>query len=171
MRMRAKFLIFILIFAFIAEFSAAQFYYIPYYGKNKVIYENFQWDKYTTAHFDIYYYTKDLEMLQRLASYAESAYHKISRDIKHELSAAVPLIYYKTLTDFQQTNLYNVPEGVLGAAEPLLYRIALHGDMPPNDLQDLINHELTHIFEYDLLWGSPGGVIYALSQPPLGPGR
>jgi Tol biopolymer transport system component len=166
MRLRIKFLIFVLCFFIIAKFAAAQFYYIPYYGKNKVIYENFKWDKYTTAHFDIYYYTKDLEMLQRLISYSESAYQKISRDIKHELSAAVPLIYYKTLTDFQQTNLYNVPEGVLGAAEPLLYRIALHGDMPSDDLQDLIEHELTHIFEYDLLWGSPGGVIYAISQPP-----
>jgi len=166
MRMRNKFLIFVLFFGVVAQFAAAQYFYIPYYGKNKVIYENFKWDKYTTAHFDIYYYTKDLEMLQTLASYAESAYQKISRDIKHELSAAVPLIYYKTLTDFQQTNLYNVPEGVLGAAEPLLYRIALHGDMPPNDLQDLIKHELTHIFEYDLLWGSPGGVIYAISRPP-----
>lgn len=166
MRMRSKFLVFILFFCLMAHFAVAQFYYVPYYGKNKVIYDSFKWDKYTTAHFDIYYYTKDLGMLQKLASYAESAYQKISRDIKHELSAAVPLIYYKTLTDFQQTNLYSVPEGVLGAAEPLLYRVALHGDMPPNDLQDLIAHELTHIFEYDLLWGSPGGVIYAVSQPP-----
>jgi WD40 repeat protein len=166
MRVPIKFLIFVLFFSLAAQFVAAQFYYVPYYGKNKVIYDSFKWDKYTTAHFDIYYYTKDQEMLQKLASYSESAYQKISRDIKHELSAAVPLIYYKTLTDFQQTNLYNVPEGVLGAAEPLLYRIALHGDMPPDALQDLIAHELTHIFEYDLLWGSPGGVIYAVSRPP-----
>jgi hypothetical protein len=28
-------------------------------------------------------------------------------------------------------------------------------------------HELSHIFQFDLLWGSPGGVVYAVSQPPL----
>ncbi|MBN1223376.1 MAG: PD40 domain-containing protein [Candidatus Aminicenantes bacterium] len=166
MKRKIKLLIVIPFLALITQAAFGQYYYIPYYGKNKVIYENFKWDKYETAHFDIYTYTKDVAMLKTLASFAESAYQEISRDIKHELSAAVPLIFYKTLTDFQQTNLYNVPEGVLGAAEPLLYRVALHGDMPPNELQDLVKHELTHIFEYDLLWGSPGGVIYAVFQPP-----
>jgi hypothetical protein len=167
MKKHIKIFVCISFFVLVAQMGFGQFYYIPYYGKNKVNYVNFEWDKYDTAHFDIYYYTKDMRTLKALASYAESAYQKISRDIKHELSAPVPLLFYKTLTDFQQTNLYNIPEGVLGVAEPLLYRVALHGDMPPDELQDLISHELTHIFEYDLLWGSPGGVIYAVSQPPL----
>ncbi len=167
MKKHIKILVCVLFFVLVAQMGFGQFYYFPYYGKNKVNYINFQWDKYETAHFDIYYYTKDMRTLKLLASFAESAYQTISRDIKHELSAPVPLLFYKTMTDFQQTNLYNIPDGVLGVAEPLLYRVALHGDMPPDELQDLIAHELTHIFEYDLLWGSPGGVIYAVSQPPL----
>ena len=167
MKKHIKILVCVLFFVLVAQMGFGQFYYFPYYGKNKVNYINFQWDKYETAHFDIYYYTKDMRTLKLLASFAESAYQTISRDIKHELSAPVPLLFYKTMTDFQQTNLYNIPDGVLGVAEPLLYRVALHGDMPPDELHDLIAHELTHIFEYDLLWGSPGGVIYAVSQPPL----
>jgi hypothetical protein len=39
--------------------------------------------------------------------------------------------------------------------------------MTLDEIQDLIEHELTHIFEYDLLWGSPGGGLYAVNQPPL----
>lgn len=138
----------------------------PYYGKNKVLYEKFDWDHYETDHFDIYYYTKDLRTLQTIANLTESAYERISHAIKHQLSAPVPLLYYKTSTDFEQTNLFQIPEGVLGVAEPLLYRVAIHGDMAVDAIQDLIEHELTHIFEYDLLWGSPGGAIYAVSQPP-----
>ena len=38
--------------------------------------------------------------------------------------------------------------------------------MTLDEIQDLVEHELTHIFEYDLLWGGPGGGIYAVSQPP-----
>jgi Tol biopolymer transport system component len=38
--------------------------------------------------------------------------------------------------------------------------------MSIDEIHDLIEHEVTHVFEYDLLWGSPGGVLYALSQPP-----
>ncbi len=146
--------------------SFSQIAYYPYYGKNKVLYETFDWNVYKTDHFDIYYYTDNPRDLKTIADLAESAYKSISEDIKHQLSASVPLLYYRTTTDFYQTNLFQLPEGVIGVAEPLLYRIAIQGDMSIDEIHDLIEHELTHVFEYDLLWGSPGGVLYALSQPP-----
>ncbi len=160
-----KHITFFLLLAALVSSGFSQFIYFPYYGKNKVLYTKFDWDHYETDHFDIYYYSKDDRTLKRIAELAESAYKRISNDIKHDLSAKVPFLYYCTTTDFQQTNLFQMPEGVLGAAEPLLYRVALHGDMPDDELQDLVEHELTHIFEYDLLWGSPGGVLYSVSQP------
>jgi Tol biopolymer transport system component len=143
-----------------------QISYFPYYGKNKVLYETFDWKVYKTEHFDIYYYTDNIKDLRRIADLAESAYKSISEDIKHQLSASVPILYYKTSTDFYQTNLFQLPEGVLGVAEPLLYRVAIQGDMAIDEIHDLLEHEISHVFEYDLLWGSPGGVLYALSQPP-----
>jgi Tol biopolymer transport system component len=147
-------------------FSFAQVIYYPYYGKNKVLYEKFNWNSYKTDHFNIYYYTQNSQALKNVAEMAESAYQRISTELKHPLSSLVPLIFYKTSTDFEQTNLFQLPEGVLGVAEPMLYRIAIQGDMTLDEIQDLIEHELTHIFEYDLLWGSPGGPIYAVNQPP-----
>ncbi len=145
----------------------AQIAYTQFYGKNRVMYTDFNWEMYATEHYDIYYYTHDIEMLQTVAQLAESAYAQISDKIKHQLSAKVPLLYYKTTTDFQQSNLFRPPEGALGVSEPLLFRVAIQGDMPILDLYDLMLHELSHIFQYDLLWGSPGGVVYAVSQPPL----
>jgi Tol biopolymer transport system component len=149
-----------------ANMSFSQIVYFPYYGKNKVLYTKFDWNVYKTDHFDIFYYGDDTRDLKIIADLAESAYKSISEDIKHQLSASVPLLYYRTSTEFYQTNLFQLPEGVLGVAEPLLYRIAIQGDMAIDEIHDLIEHELSHIFEYDLLWGSPGGVLYALSRPP-----
>lgn len=166
MRKHIKILILSLFLACWATFGFAQVIYFPYYGKNKVIYTKFDWSHYKTDHFDIYFYTKDMKILKNIAALAESAYQRISNKIKHQLSAPVPLLYYTSTTDFAQTNLYQIPEGVLGVAEPILYRIALRGDMPLDELQNLIEHELAHIFEYDLLWGSPGGALYALASPP-----
>ncbi|MFC2169348.1 hypothetical protein ACFLRM_02120 [Acidobacteriota bacterium] len=156
---------FLLFLMFLTTYSISQFM-IPYYGKNKVLYEKFTWEKYATEHFNIYYYAKDINVLKNIADMAESAYQTISQNLKHELSAPVPLIYYNTSTDFEQTNLFQIPEGVLGVAEPILYRIAIRGDFALDETQDLIEHELTHIFEYDLIWGSPGGVLTAFSMPP-----
>jgi len=144
----------------------SQGYFYPYYGKNKVVYDQFEWKQYKTENFDIYYYVDDIQTLKKVADMAESAYLKLSNAIKHEISARVPLIYYKTTTEFIQTNIVQVSEGVLGFAEPLLYRFVIRGDMPDKDLQELITHELTHIFESDLIYGAPGAAVYSLASPP-----
>lgn len=163
-----KYLFFLLFLILWVPFSLAQVIYFPYYGKNKVLYEKFDWNHYKTDHFNIYHYTDDIKVLKNIAEMAESAYQKISQELKHPLSAPVPLIYYSTFTDFEQTNVFQgISEGVMGAAEPILHRVAIHGDLSMDQIQDLIEHELTHVFEFDLLWGNPGGRVYAMNQPPL----
>jgi len=166
MRFNRKWMLGLALTAALALPGLAQNYYFPYYGKNKVIYGKFAWKSYPTDHFQIYFYA-DNAFLKNIAEMAESSYQKISRGLKHELSTPVPLIFYTTLTDFEQTNIFEVSEGILGVSEPVLHRIGIHGDMPPDELQTLITHELTHIFEFDILWGKPGGALYALNAPPL----
>ncbi len=160
-----RFFIPILLFLSVTQ-AFAQFYYIPYYGKNKVQYTRFNWNTYRTEHFKVYHYIDNPKILEYIVEMAESAYVKISQDIKHSLSAEVPIIYYKTYTDFEQTNLLPASESILGVSEPILYRVIIYGDMTLDQIQNLIEHELSHIFEFDLLFGSPGGPNYALSYPP-----
>jgi len=168
MKAYLRYPVFLLIFSLIVSSSTAQFLLFPYYGKNKVLYEKFDWHHYETDHFDIYYYDKDIETLKTVAEFAESAYQRISNELKHSIPKRVPIIYYNTHTDFEQTNLYpgQVPEGIIAFAERILYRIVLQGDMSLDILQDLIEHELTHIFEYSILYGSQAGPIYDVRQPP-----
>lgn len=136
--------------------AAAQF--IPYFGKNKVKYDNFAWRVYKSPHFQIYYYPEFEQHLGRLASYAESGYQVISSALKHEISSPIPLILYKTHSEFEQTNLTLsfVPEGALAFTEPVRDRMVVPIDEPADRLQGLITHELTHVFEFDLI---PRGLI------------
>jgi hypothetical protein len=131
--------------------ARAQF--IPYYGKNKVGYDNFAWRVYKSPHFEIYYYPEFEQHLARVASYAESAYQKVSSDLKHEINFPIPIILYKTHSEFEQTNLFGgfVPEGVAAFTEPSRDRMVVPIDEPPDRLQGLITHELTHVFEFDLI--------------------
>lgn len=145
----------------------AQNIYFPYYGKNRVLYEKFPWKHYTTEHFELYYYVDNMSVLKNLASVCESAYKRVSQELKHDLGRPVPILYYTTFTDFELSNVFDVSEGILGVSEPVLQRIGLHGDMSLDELQNLVDHELTHIFEFDLLWGNQGASLYALSAPPL----
>ena len=101
----------------------------------------------------MYYYPEFEQHLGRIVSYAESAYQKVSGDLKHEIHFPIPLILYKTHSEFEETNLFPdfVPEGVLAFAEPVRGRMVMPIDEPPDKLQGLITHELTHIFEFDLI--------------------
>jgi hypothetical protein len=131
----------------------AQTGYIPYYGKNKIRYNNFRWHIYTTDHFEIYYYPEIEQHLERITSYAESAYQQISSDLKHDLATKVPLVLFKTQSEFQQQNIEpsELPEGVLAFAEPYRDRMVLPIDEQADALYRLITHELTHIFEFDII--------------------
>jgi hypothetical protein len=163
-------------FALVAGSSAAAFAqtpFVPYFGKNNIHYDKFEWHTYTTDHFEIYYYP-DLERhLERVAGYAESAYQQVSADLKHDLSFKVPLIIFKTHSEFEQENVApgEAQEGVGAFAEPERNRMLLPIDDPPDRLYGLITHELTHIFQFDIipqslirrsvpLWVNEGGADY-----------
>jgi len=136
-----------------AREASAQTPYVPYYGKNQIRYDNFRWSIYTTDHFEIYYYPEIEQHLERVAGYAESAYQQISADLKHDLAFKVPLILFKTSSEFQQQNVIPgaATEGVGAFAEPTRDRMVLPIDEPPDLLYRLIVHELTHIFEFDII--------------------
>ena len=136
---------------------AQQTQYVPYYGQSKVRYDKFDWYIYRTDHFEIYYYPALEPHLQRIASYAESAYQHISGELQHDLADRVPLVVFKTESEFQENNITpETPEGVLAFAEPERNRMVLPIDEPNDRLYALITHELTHIFEFNII---PRGLV------------
>ncbi|HEY3382379.1 MAG TPA: hypothetical protein VGK32_11465 [Vicinamibacterales bacterium] len=133
--------------------TSAQTPFVPYYGKNLVHYGNFDWHIYATDHFEIYYYSEVATHLERVAGYAESGYQQVSADLKHDLAFKVPLILFKTHVEFEQQNVIPgaAQEGVAAFAEPTRNRMLLPLDEPPDLLYRTITHELTHIFEFDII--------------------
>ena len=139
--------------ACLAPTALAQTQFAPYFGKNSIRYDTFKWSTYQTDHFEIYYYPEIEPHLERMASYAESAYQHVSSELKHDLAAKVPLILFQTSAEFYQQNVIPgaAQEGVGAFAEPSRYRILMPMDEPPDLLYRLIVHELTHIFQFDII--------------------
>src|SRR5262249_23314376 len=101
------------------EPASAQTPYVPYFGKNRPRYTNFNWSIYKTDHFEIYFYPELEKHLTRVASYAESAYQHISTTLKHDMPDRIPMVLYKTESEFQESNIAGeLPEGVLAFTEP-----------------------------------------------------
>ncbi len=139
-----------------------------YFGKNKIRYDTFEWMIYETPHFRISYYDRVEPSLEKIASFAESAYDDLARALNYQVLEPIPLIVYATHAEFEQTNaIVNfIPEGIGAFATPVRNRMFLPVDLPESELQALIRHELTHIFQYEILFqGRRGRAIYR--RPPL----
>jgi Tol biopolymer transport system component len=136
------------------------------FGKNKVQYRNFKWDIYHSPHFNVYYYNGEEQLLQKVVSYAESAYDDLSRQLNFQIKDPVPLLYYSTHSAFEQNNviLNFIPEGVGAFASPARFRMVMPVDVPDAMLMKLVRHELTHIFQYHMLF--QGSLAKAVASAP-----
>jgi Tol biopolymer transport system component len=124
------------------------------FGKNKIMYESFAWRIYKSPHFDIYYYPEEEPQLEQVVSYAESQYTRLSQVLDHEIPFRINLIIYRTHVEFEQTNisLGFIPEYVAAFSEPIADRMVIPIDLPPDELYALFGHELTHVFQFSILY-------------------
>jgi hypothetical protein len=127
-----------------------------WFGKNKVQYKNFEWNVLKTPHFDIHFHTGYKDLAARTAVILEYGYAKLSRDFDHNISWRIPVIVYGSHSDFQQTNITwgILPEGVQAFAEPTRKRMVLHFSGSNVDFAHTSIHELVHMFEFDIIYGS-----------------
>jgi Tol biopolymer transport system component len=140
---------------------------VAQFGKNKIQYRQFDWKIYHSPHFDVYYYEEEADLLQKVVSFAESAYDSLSQEFDYQIKQTTPLIFYETHSAFEQNNiiLNFIPEGIGAFASPVRNRMVLPVDLPDPQLMELILHELTHIFQYNILCGGKTGRC-AASAPP-----
>lgn len=138
--------------------AQAQTPYIPYFGQLRPHYDTFDWHIYKTDHFEIYFYPEIQQHLERISSYAESAYQHISSTLKHDMPNKIPMILFKTESEFQENNISGgeLPGGVLAFTEPGRGRMVLPIDQPAEQLYELMTHEMTHAFMFDIV---PRGII------------
>ncbi|GBD89223.1 translocation protein TolB [bacterium BMS3Abin03] len=135
----------ILFFLLFSQAATAQFFF---FGRNKVHYEEFDWKILKTEHFDIYYYGQMQKLAEIGAYFAEEIYDELKVEMNNVVTRRVPLIFYNTSLEFQQTNTTPglLPEGVGGFFEFLKGRVVLPSNGSLKDFKHVIRHELVHVF-------------------------
>ncbi|MFC1640203.1 peptidase S9, partial [Gemmatimonadota bacterium] len=129
-----------------------------YFGRNRVQYEDFEFEVLTTEHFNIHYYPGvDVDLA---ALMAERWYERLSRLLDHELSDRQTLILYAAHPHFRQTNALGstMDESTQGVTELIKRRIVLPFLGPLAETDHVIGHELVHAFQFDMT-GEGGGTI------------
>ncbi|MFA6109671.1 MAG: BamA/TamA family outer membrane protein [Candidatus Latescibacterota bacterium] len=122
-----------------------------HFGRNKVQFAEFRWQRLETAHFDVYFFAEEEELAGYAARMAEDGYARLQRLTGHTVERGIPLIVYSSHLYFEQTNVIPdlLPEGVGGFTEFLKGRVALplSGSLP--EFERVLHHELVHVFTFD----------------------
>lgn len=138
-----------------------------YFGRQKVQYEDFDWQVLRTDHFSIYHYPGTETITRDAARMAERWYERLSYAFQHEFDEK-PLIFYADHPDFQQTNVISsaLTEGTGGVTEGLKNRVIMPWTGVYEDNDHVLGHELVHVFQYDVAQTGPTG-LQGLGALPL----
>ncbi|MFL6236079.1 MAG: hypothetical protein ACJ76N_23305 [Thermoanaerobaculia bacterium] len=136
------------------------------FGKNKITYRNLKWEIYHSPHFNVYYYKTEEAQLQKVVSFAESGYDQLSRAFNYQIKEPIPLLYYATHSAFEQNNveLGFIDEGTGAFSSPARFRMVMPIDLADPELMRLMLHEMTHIFQFKMLF--EGSLARAVASGP-----
>lgn len=121
------------------------------FGRNKIQYEDFEWQVLETDHFDVYHYPEAEELAQIGAGMAEEIYEELENRFAFSLAERVPLVFYATNLHFKQTNITPgfIPDGVGGFFEFLKGRVVIPANGNLHRFRRVIRHELVHVFTFN----------------------
>lgn len=149
--------------AFWVAFTAAR---AAAFGKSIVRNEKFSWRVLPTEHFDIYYYGEEDFLLDWTAEIAEDAYVEMSDELGVDLGKRIPIVIFMSARHFEQNNISPVSgEGVGGFSEPLKNRLVMPYNGSQRQFEETMVHEMTHIFQFDVLFPTMGALFTAAAPP------
>ncbi|MEE9269268.1 MAG: hypothetical protein V3V49_03320 [Candidatus Krumholzibacteria bacterium] len=123
------------------------------FGKNKVNYSKKDWKVMQTDHVDIYYYPNEHNLVAFVAPIVEGTFLEYSEIFNLEFRDRLPLVFYSSHYDFQQTNIVPslISEYTGGFTDLIKGRIAIPMTGSLWELRHVIRHEMVHAFMLEKL--------------------
>ncbi len=142
-----------------------------YFGQNQVQYKHFNWRVLETEHFLVHYYPEERQAVTAAARMAERSYARLSKVLGHQFREKKPIVLFASRADFGQNNITgDLGEGTGGVTESGRQRLILPltGDL--GSFEQVLAHELVHVFQYDIFARGRAGANQATLErinPPL----
>lgn len=127
-----------------------------YFGKNKVQYQQFNWQYLQSKHFDIYFTDGGKSIAEFAVEIAEASYRQLKNDLRYELVDRITIIVHNSHNDFAQTNVTLSPpeESVGGFTEFFKNRVVVPYEGEWEKFRHVIHHELTHAVMLQMVYGA-----------------
>ena len=140
-----------------------------YFGQNKPRYRSFDFQVLSTPTYDIYYYTKNRQVLERLANLAEQWYKLHQAVLQDTFIRKNPILFYNNHAEFQQTNAISgaIGTGTGGVTEGFKNRVVMPIAFTNQQTTHVLGHELVHAFQYHMMINGDSTSIQSLANLPL----
>lgn len=140
-----------------------------YFGRNKVQYDEFDFQRFKTNHFEIYFYEEEREAVMDAGRMADRWYERHRHTYVREFNERKPIIFYANDADFHQTNAISgaLGEGTGGVTESIKERVIMPLTGLYRETDHVLGHELVHSFQYDIGLSREDSVRFALELMPL----
>ncbi|MBK8878663.1 MAG: PD40 domain-containing protein [Haliscomenobacter sp.] len=159
-----RFAVWICLFATGLPLAQAQ-----YFGRNKPIYENFNFQVYQSSNFEFYSYLNNPVRRSELAGASEMWYRFHQNILNDTIPNRNPLIFYNDHPDFQQTNSISgqVGAGTGGVTEAFKNRVIMPINISNQATIQVLGHELVHAFQFNAILGGDSSSLQNLGNLPL----
>ncbi len=145
--------------------------YTQQFGRNKVIYDDFNFRVFETPHFRIHHYLDDEQEIRDFAQLTERWYQRHLPIFLDTIESKIPVILYNNHADFQQTTVIQqlIGPGTGGVTEGMRKRVVMPLSPSRRETNHVLGHELTHVHHFRLFLGNggPGMGGRAMQNTPL----
>jgi Tol biopolymer transport system component len=123
------------------------------FGRNKVHYQNLDFQILQTQHFDVYYHSEGRQAALEAGRLAERWYARLSRALDHTFEERQPIVLYSSRVQFRQTNIVPgiLSDQVGGLTEHDKGRVVLPFAAGLGVTDHVLGHELVHAFQREIL--------------------
>ncbi|MBI4386580.1 MAG: PD40 domain-containing protein [Elusimicrobia bacterium] len=121
------------------------------FGENHVVRRDFDWRVRSTEHFDVHTYEESAPWARAAAENLERSYARIRDGLGTGFAQRRPVFIYGSVNDMQQSNIVEVGDGTGGVTEAFKDRFMVYNDGSRQWLDDVLTHELVHVFQFHVL--------------------
>ena len=147
------------LFMMMATPASSQFYYgvQQNFGKNRVVYNNFDWNYYRLPQYDVFFYQRGSKNAQYVVTNVDKELKDLSKFFKLNFDERFQIVCYNTLTDLKQSNLNESSDqnfNTGGITSLKGNKMFIHGTGNHNDLDVQLRAGITEMLLNYLIAGS-----------------
>ena len=140
-----------------------------YFGRNKPRYRNFDFKVKETPNFDIHFYMKNKDAVDRISQQTEQWHDMIQQVLRDTFYYPNPVIFYNNHAEFQQTNASAgiISVGTGGFTDFLKNRVVMPFTHSNQATNQVLGHELVHAFQLKMVIQGDSTNMESLAKIPL----